>query len=386
MSLTRKVVTFALLGAVVSAGWLTAVSAEVAATGPATAPATEPKQARSVTAIQADLMAANSALRESMPSLKSIGDAKFRKEKSAAVLPPLKKMIVLLDEIGTTQNEPAAAKARLQMMGIAAVFGDEESTKTLTDVAGGKDAEAAMTAKNSLAFGLWVQNSEDAKAQDKVLTDYIEVAKAHPTDDEVAGTLMMMTQVGGANEAMTKKASDTIRTTLTGDVAKQVVAQMDADKAQQDMVGKPLVIAGRTTTDGKFSTESLKGKVVLLDFWATWCGPCKAELPRVKALYKKLHEKGLEIVGIDCDKADDEVNTFIKENAMTWVQLREKDQDGWHPLATKYGVDGIPTMFLIDKKGVLRYTDAREDTETKVTKLLEEPDEKAAATAPAETK
>ena len=386
MSLTRKVVTFALLGAVVSAGWLTAVSAQVAATGPATAPATEPKQARSVKAIQADLMEANSALRESMPSLKSIGDAKFRKEKSATVLPPLKKMIVLLDEIGTTQNEPAAAKARLQMMGIAAVFGDEESTKTLTDVAGGKDAEAAMTAKNSLAFGLWVQNSEDAKAQDKVLTDYIEVAKAHPTDDEVAGTLMMMTQVGGANEAMTKKASDTIRTTLTGDVAKQVVAQMDADKAQQDMVGKPLVIAGRTTTDGKFSTESLKGKVVLLDFWATWCGPCKAELPRVKALYKKLHEKGLEIVGIDCDKADDEVNTFIKENAMTWVQLREKDQDGWHPLATKYGVDGIPTMFLIDKKGVLRYTDAREDTETKVTKLLEEPDEKAAATAPAETK
>ncbi len=114
---------------------------------------------------------------------------------------------------------------------------------------------------------------------------------------------------------------------------------------------------------------------MLVDFWATWCGPCNAEIPRVKDLYKTYHAKGFEIVGVDCDSSDDTVDPFIKKKEMPWPQLREESQsesESWHPLAKQWGVAGIPTMFLVDKKGVLRFIDAREDTAAKIESLLAE--------------
>ena len=141
------------------------------------------------------------------------------------------------------------------------------------------------------------------------------------------------------------------------------------------LLNKPLVMQGRTSSDSQFSSASYKGKVVLVDFWATWCGPCVEGLPEVKGIYKKYHDKGLEIVGISCDDNDPELNAFTKKNEMPWMQLREKSQteaDQWHPLAKKSGVEGIPTMFLIDRKGVLRYVDARENLEKEVAQLVAE--------------
>jgi thiol-disulfide isomerase/thioredoxin len=384
MSFAHKLVTSAVLGAVIVGLTLPAlVRGKDEAPATATAPATS---ARSARAIMADLDQTSAALREVLPSLKSVGDAQFRKDNAEKVLPPLKKMITLLDEMATTQKEPTAAEARLRFLAIGHALGDPESAGTLKQIAQGKDAEVALAAESGLAMGAWVQNSSNAKGQEKVLADYTEIAKAHPSDEGVAETLMIMSQLGAANADMSRQATEVIRTTLKGAAAKQIVAQMDADKAQQDMVGKPLTVAGRTTTGGQFTSADWKGKVVLVDFWATWCGPCRAELPRTKELYKKYHEKGMEMVGVDCDDADDAVNTFTKENDMAWPQLREKDQEEWHPLTKQWGVNGIPTMFLIDKKGVLRYVDAREGTEEKVKKLLAEPDEPGTtrpATAPA---
>jgi thiol-disulfide isomerase/thioredoxin len=386
MSLARKIITSAILGAVVVGMTLPAlVRGKDDAPATASAPATTAK-ARSMQAIKIDLEEANSGLREALPSLKSVASAKFRKDSADKVLPPLKKIILLLDEIAITQNEPSAADARIRYLSIADAFGDADAAKSLAAIAGGKDASMALAAKSAMTMGGWLRNTDDGKAQEKILADYAEVAKANASDEGVAETLMNMSQFGASSPDLSKKAVEVIRTSLKGDAAKQMIAQMDAEKAQADLVGKPLTIAGRTTDNGKFSSADLKGKVLLVDFWATWCGPCEAELPRTKALYKKYHEKGLEMVGVDCDDSDEVVNKYAKENDMTWPQLRDKDQEGWHALAKRYGVNGIPTMFLIDKKGVLRYVDAREGTEEKVAKLLAETDEKPAtepATAPA---
>jgi thiol-disulfide isomerase/thioredoxin len=252
-------------------------------------------------------------------------------------------------------------------------LGDDDATAILEKAAAGKDPKE-LPAKSALTLAKWWRGSKDAEAQAKVLADYAETAKANPASEKVAQTLEVMARVGAANDEVALKAVTVIRKVLTSDAAKGIAAELDPQGALRELLDKPLVVAGRTTAGKTLSTADWKGRVVLVDFWATWCGPCNAEIPRVKELYKTYHAKGFEIVGVDCDADDDAVNSFTKEKEMPWTQLREESQtdEPWHPLAKQWGVGGIPTMFLIDKKGTLRFVDAREGTAEKIEKLLAE--------------
>ncbi len=138
------------------------------------------------------------------------------------------------------------------------------------------------------------------------------------------------------------------------------------------LVGKPLTLQF-TALDGQaVDLQKLKGKVVLIDFWATWCGPCVGEIPNVKAAYAKLHGQGFEILGISFDQDKDALTKFLKEKEMTWPQYF--DGEGWkNRFGQEFGIDGIPTMWLVDKKGVLRDQEARDGLAEKVEKLLAEP-------------
>ncbi len=139
----------------------------------------------------------------------------------------------------------------------------------------------------------------------------------------------------------------------------------------QQLTKKPLELKF-TAVDGKeFDLAKLRGKVVLVDFWATWCGPCRMEIPHVVNTYKKLHEKGFEIVGISLDSSKDKLVAYTKEKEMTWPQYF--DGLTWNnKISSTYGIAGIPTMWLVDKKGFVRNTQARADLENQVTKLLTE--------------
>ena len=102
--------------------------------------------------------------------------------------------------------------------------------------------------------------------------------------------------------------------------------------------------------DVSLAQFQLQGNVVLVDFWATWCPPCVAEVPHLKAVYEKYHDKGFEIVSISLDKSENALRDFIKRHSIPWTQIF--DGKGWEsPLAATYGVDMIPTMYLLSVDG-----------------------------------
>lgn len=130
------------------------------------------------------------------------------------------------------------------------------------------------------------------------------------------------------------------------------------DFNEKDVAGKPLSVA------------NYKGKVVLIDFWATWCGPCVHELPNVIKTYEKHHAKGFEIIGVSLDQDEKKLTNFTKEKNMTWQQYF--DGKGWqNKLAAKYGVTSIPATYLLDADGKIIGNGLRgEELESAVAKAL----------------
>jgi thiol-disulfide isomerase/thioredoxin len=130
------------------------------------------------------------------------------------------------------------------------------------------------------------------------------------------------------------------------------------DFNEKDVAGRPLSIA------------NYKGKVVLIDFWATWCGPCVGELPNVLKTYQKHHSEGFDIIGISLDQDQARLTTFTSQKGMSWQQFF--DGQGWqNKLAVKYGIESIPATFLLDGEGKIIGKDLRgDDLEVAVAKAL----------------
>lgn len=124
-------------------------------------------------------------------------------------------------------------------------------------------------------------------------------------------------------------------------------------------IGKMVPDFNATDLDGKaISIEAYRGKVVLVDFWAVWCGPCVAETPNMKKVYNAYKDKGFDIIGISLDNDEANLREYLKKNNITWRQVFSGK--GWDsPVARQYGIYSIPNMWLIDKDGKLISNNAR---------------------------
>lgn len=142
-----------------------------------------------------------------------------------------------------------------------------------------------------------------------------------------------------------------------------------SSKSAPPKVGEVVELKFHPVKGANVNLADMKGKVVLIDFWATWCGPCVAELPNVIAAYNKLHEKGFEIIGISLDSDKGTLTKFIKERNMAWPQYF--DGKGWdNEISTRFGVSSIPAMWLVGKDGKLVSTNVRGQLEAMVEKEL----------------
>ncbi len=102
--------------------------------------------------------------------------------------------------------------------------------------------------------------------------------------------------------------------------------------------------------EGDITIDNLKGKVVVLNFWATWCPPCKKEMPLLEATYNKYKEKGLIVLGVNYNEDSETITKFVKEMGITFPVALDRD----FKVTKAYGVLALPTTFFIDRNGIIR--------------------------------
>jgi len=206
--------------------------------------------------------------------------------------------------------------------------------------------------------------TEEALADDIKRFDELYAKYASEKSEDVARVLMMKAllyvEVFRDTDAAMPIFEKIVEEQPESEAAAKVrpfVEKMRARKALA--VGKAFPDFQVKDLDGNdLSLADYAGKVVLIDCWATWCGPCVAELPHVLETYEKYHDKGFEIIGISLDTDRDKLAGFIEQRGMTWRQYF--DGKGWeNELADKYGISSIPATFLIDGEGTIIGTDLR---------------------------
>ena len=222
-------------------------------------------------------------------------------------------------------------------------------------------AENPEGAVHSLARIVATMARAQAGRFDEALARYRELMRGlgDPEQQEFA-TSFADTLAGAAiTEGQDAVARDVYEALLEiygeGDGVRQKV---EGELARLDKVGKPApTVAAKDLKGEPFRLQDLKGKYVLVDFWATWCAPCVAEIPRLQDAVGKYRAGGLEVVGVSLDETPEAVTDFVKSRQIGWRQIHNASGGG--DLVEAFGVTTIPATFLIDPQGVITRLDLR---------------------------
>jgi len=180
-----------------------------------------------------------------------------------------------------------------------------------------------------------------------------EIAQSPRNSQDIAQSAMMLAQIanGEGDRNSVAFARDQILTLAESDDEPVYEAVLERIKAilSRPSVGDELDISGNDTRGEPVNLAALRGNVVLIDFWATWCGPCMAEKPNVKAAYEAFKDQGFEIVGISLDRSKRDLTAYLERENISWPNLFDQEQP--LSLAEKFSIDSIPAFFLIDRNG-----------------------------------
>jgi thiol-disulfide isomerase/thioredoxin len=224
----------------------------------------------------------------------------------------------------------------------------------------------------------------------KAINDTVKFLEESPPQPADVGLAFM------AGRLAEMSGDSTLAVNTYGSLAKVFAASKDPKLAEfasvlegvtrrLGLVGQTMKIEGKLLGGAKFDWSKYLGKVVLVDFWATWCDPCLKELPNLQQCYDLYHDKGFDIVGLSLDRKQSDLEDFVKEKKIPWAVVFGDGKPS--PTAAYYGVLGIPTMILVGKDGKVVSLEARGETlQEELEKILgpvkakkDEKDKKAAA-------
>lgn len=201
---------------------------------------------------------------------------------------------------------------------------------------------------------LKIEIEKDTKSKEKLRSTAINIASYYAQIGDKENSYKWLDEAYNRGLIKINYLADTTFNILRGeDRFNELMAKLK-DRIGLDKPAKSFSV--KTIKNNDISIDFFKGKVILLDFWATWCKPCRASMPKLKGLYNKYNLRGFEIIGISADKDIDDVIDFVEEEKIKWhISCSEKAQND--EVIKLYGVNYFPSYFLIDKKGIVRYFD-----------------------------
>ncbi len=310
--------------------------------------------------------------RVKMPAIDAArsGDEAYVKEiqfqRRAAIAKKAALILELYNADPDHQRIPALMAERWGIMSAVGAEGDQlkqEVDRVLGETASQKLRVEAIFTKTRIRL----RDSESSGSPDIAAID--EFIKLAPRDPRGAAMLY---------HAATVTAEPQAKLALEKRISKEFpeyAATIEGTRRRQAALGKPFDLEfADAVTGAKVATKSLKGKILVIDFWATWCGPCVADLPEMKEIYSRFHGDGVEFIGVSLDQSPKDgglqaLKAFVKDRQVPWPQYYEgKGWDG--EFHNSWGIGEIPTVFVIDPTGRVYSTEARGKLATILPELI----------------
>ncbi len=228
------------------------------------------------------------------------------------------------DAVASERDKQMVTSAALDLSLQGYSVGVEEFGEKLRELCA---AEVKATPPSSFApkaaYYLFKLDNYDRQKgpKDGILANAAKLIEKYPDQKRIGFELLMEV----ANQASDFEMSD-LELAAYRDLLKRypdtnMTEAIEGNVRRLEALGKDFPIEGSLLSGEKIDPAQFKGKVVVLDFWATWCGPCLAELPELKRVYEELHEKGLEVIGVSIDEERAELEAFLEEKRLPWPQL-----------------------------------------------------------------